>query len=135
MEHFCRVTMLGRATADPVRRPGAKKSVVAAFGFVYNDKYKGEDGWIDKPCWIDCEAFGDLAETVYKVVRKGFLLLVDGKLRFDEWKDKDNRVHRKHKLILTGCRVMDKPKPKAEPVKGAEGNGSGPAQSSEPEPI
>lgn len=139
MDHFCRLTMLGRATADPVRRPGGKSPVVA-FGFVFNDRTKDGDRWIDKPMFIDCEAFGDLAEAVYKAVRKGYLVLVDGKLRFDEWTDREQKTHRKHKMILTGCRVMDRPKPKAEPVAKAEphpadwldGNR---AQNSEPEPV
>lgn len=139
IDHFCRLTMLGRATADAVRVPGGSKAVVA-FGFVFNDRYKEGDKWIDKPMFIDCEAFGDLAERVYKDVRKGYLVLIDGKLRFDQWTDREKKTHRKHKVILTGCRVMDKPKPKAEPPaevpeKQADSLFPPAAQSSEPEPL
>lgn len=131
--------MLGRATADPVRR-GSGKSTVVAFGFVFNDRSKEGDKWIDKPMFIDCEVFGELAERVYKDVRKGYLVLIDGKLRFDEWTDREKRTHRKHKVILSGCRVINKPKPKADspaetPENQADSLFGDAAQSSEPEVI
>lgn len=132
--------MLGRATADAVRRSGQSGPQVVTFGFVFNDRAKQGDKWVDKPMFIDCEAFGDLADTVYKNVRKGFLVLIDGKLRFDEWTDREKKTHRKHKVILTGCRVMDKTKPRAEPPaevpeKQADSLFGGSAQNSEPEVI
>ena len=138
MEHFCRLTMLGRATADPVRRTG--RGVVVAFGFVFNDREKIGERWVDRPMFIDCEVFGELAETIYKSVRKGFLLLIDGKLRFDEWVDAEKQKHRKHKVVVFGCRVMDRPKSKVEPpADSPEEQGDSlfgaPAQTSEPEAI
>ncbi len=126
IDHFCRVTMLGRATADPVTRQ-AGKTVVATFGFVVNERVKVGDEWRDSPMFIDCEAFGELAERAAKLVRKGYLLLVEGKLRLDEWTDSAKIKRRKHVVALFGVKVMHRPKPPAAPAE------PGPAQTSEPE--
>jgi single-strand DNA-binding protein len=125
IDHFCRVTMLGRATADPVTRAAKWNKTVTSFGFVVNERVKVGDEWRDSPMFIDCEAFGELAERAAKLVRKGYLVLVEGKLRLDEWVDSAKVKRRQHVVTLFGVKVMHRPKPPKEPAEI-------PAQKSEP---
>jgi len=126
MEHYCKVVMLGRATADPVARDRDR----ATLGFVYNDRFKAGREWIDHACYIDCEAAGELCEYVMRAVRKGYLLMIEGRLRLEEWTDSEKKRHRKHKVILTEVRVMQRPKG-STPAPPA--TAPAPAQNSEPQ--
>jgi single-strand DNA-binding protein len=62
---------------------------VAEFGLAMNRKFKtqaGEDR--DEVCFIDCAAFGKQAEVIGQYCTKGKPLLVEGRLKFDQWDDK-----------------------------------------------
>lgn len=126
IEHYCTVVMLGRATADPVRR-GARLNSVVSFGFVVNDRYEFRGEWRDRPMYIDCEATDAMGEIVAKTVRRGYLLMVEGRLRLDEWVDAQQIKHRRHKIAVTAVKVMQRPKERPVPPPPS------PAQSSEPE--
>jgi single stranded DNA-binding protein len=137
IEHFLKVLALGRATADPVRK-GRDRSPVVTVGFVYNDREKRGDNWIDRPCFIDCEATRELGDRLAKLVRKGYLIYIEGKLRRDEWTDRDQVRHVKYIIVLSDFKLMQKPKrdnppvplARSEPVAELEDE---PAQSSEAE--
>ena len=45
-----------------------------------NERYKGKDGWIDKLTWIPVSLFGKRAEKLSKMLRKGTLVAVEGRL-------------------------------------------------------
>lgn len=119
IEHVCKLLMIGRATNDPTKRTRGRATVVA-FGFVFNDRYKDRERWIDCPMFIDCEAYAELAERVYAAIRRGYMILVEGKLRLDQWEDANKVKHRKHKVILSDFKVIEKPKAKPKPPEPSE---------------
>lgn len=102
---------MGRMTGDPVpvRRPGGKSYV--GFGFVVNDRERTAGGeWRDVPTFIDCEAAGELGERVARDFRKGFLVMLEGRLRLDEWTDSNKVRHRKHVFVLHDIKLILRPK-------------------------
>ncbi len=135
MEHFCKVIMAGRATADPVRRTSPNRWPIAAVGFVFNDKYQAGDEWRDRPMFIDLEAEGDLALEVLEFVRRGTALLIEGKLRLDEWTDAAQVRHRRHKIILHEIRIMEKRTPKISGAAAPKTAAPVAIETQEPEPI
>lgn len=86
-----KVTVDGRLAAEPELRFGQTGTAVVRLRMVAADRRRDDSGeWVDgDTLWIDVTAFGKLAENVAESVAKGDLLLVQGKLKTDEWNDKD----------------------------------------------
>jgi single-strand DNA-binding protein len=80
---------LGNLTRDPQIKHLPSNTTVADFGLAMNRRYKtqgGEDK--EEVCFIDCAAFGRQAEVIGQFCRKGRQLLVEGRLKYDQWDDK-----------------------------------------------
>jgi single-strand DNA-binding protein len=62
---------------------------VVDFGLAVNRKFKsanGEDR--EEVTFVDCSAFGKQAEVINQYCQKGKALLVQGRLKLDQWEDK-----------------------------------------------
>jgi single-strand DNA-binding protein len=83
----------GRLAAEPELRFGQTGTAVCRLRVVAADRRKNDHTgeWEDGDVlWLDVTAFGKLAENVCESVVKGDLVLVSGKLRTEEWQDKDS---------------------------------------------
>ena len=101
MANFNRVILLGNLTRDPELRHLPSNMAVCSFGLAVNDRYKDKstDQWVERPNFIDCEAFGRTGEIIQQYVSKGRPLFVEGKLRFSQWDDK-NTGQKRSKLTV-----------------------------------
>ena len=101
MANFNRVILLGNLTRDPELRHLPSNMAVCNFGLAVNDRYKDKqtDQWVERPNFIDCEAFGRTAEVIHQYVGKGRPLFIEGKLRFSQWDDK-NTGQKRSKLSV-----------------------------------
>ncbi|MEM1444728.1 MAG: single-stranded DNA-binding protein [Planctomycetota bacterium] len=109
MANFNRVILMGNLTRDPELRHLPSNVPVCSFGLAVNDRYKDKQSgeWVEKPNFIDCEAFGRSAELIQQYVGKGRPLFVEGKLRFDQWDDKQTGQKRsKLKVIVDSFQFM-----------------------------
>jgi single-strand DNA-binding protein len=96
MSSFNKVVLMGNLTRDPQVKtlPGSTggngaATVVADFGLAVNRKFRtaaGEER--EETAFVDCAAFGKPAEVIGEFCRKGKLLLVEGRLKYDTWEDK-----------------------------------------------
>jgi single-strand DNA-binding protein len=89
MPSYNRVTLLGNLTRDPQIKHLPSNTTVADFGLAMNRRFKtqgGEDK--EEVCFIDCAAFGRQAEVIGQYCKKGRQLLVEGRLKYDQWDDK-----------------------------------------------
>lgn len=81
--------LIGHATKDPeIKDVGDSK--VATLRLAVNRSYKKGDKWIDKPTFVDCEAWNQKAEYISDKVQKGTEVYVRGRLETDEWTTKDS---------------------------------------------
>ena len=90
MASFNQVILLGNLTRDPQLRyiPGSNTPVVD-FGLACNRRFKsanGEDR--EEVTFVDCSAFGKQAEVINQYCQKGKQLFVQGRLKLDQWEDK-----------------------------------------------
>src|SRR4051812_43233455 len=90
MASFNQVILLGNLTRDPVLRyiPPSNTPVVD-FGLACNRRFKaanGEDR--EEVTFVDCTAFGKQAEVINQYCQKGKQLFVQGRLKLDQWEDK-----------------------------------------------
>jgi single-strand DNA-binding protein len=85
------VSLVGNLTRDPEMRFGANGGIaVVSFGMAVNHRKKSNSGeWEDEPKFFDVVAFGDLAENIAASLTKGTRIVLNGKLDWSQWDDKD----------------------------------------------
>lgn len=97
----------GRMTRDPELRYLANQTAVAQLGIAVNDSKKVGDKWEDVPVFLDVEVFGQPAEFIVQYGKKGSQVLIEGKLRLDQWTDKNSGEKRqKLKVVAESVRLL-----------------------------
>lgn len=95
MANFNRVIIAGHLTRDPQLKFVGSNLAVAEFGVACNRKYKlqsGEDR--EEVLFVDVTAFGKSAELISQHLTKGNPILIEGRLKFDQWEDKQSGAKR-----------------------------------------
>ena len=89
MASFNKVILVGNLTRDPELRYTPKGTAVAKIGLAVNRVWTNEAGEKkEEVTFVDIDMFGRTAENVAQYMRKGSPLLVEGRLRLDQWDDK-----------------------------------------------
>lgn len=95
MPSFNRIVLLGNLTRDPQIKNLPSSTTVADFGLAMTRRFRTKSGEErEDVCFIDCAAFGKQAEVIAQYCRKGRSLLVEGRLKYDAWDDKDTGSRR-----------------------------------------
>ena len=56
---------------------------------------------------MDCEAWGATAEALSKYMNKGKPIFVEGRLKLDQWKDKDGGNRSKLKVVIDSWQFVE----------------------------
>lgn len=97
-----RVNISGNLTRDPELRQTQSGNAVLTFGVAVNDRRKNQQTgeWEDYPNFVDCVLFGNRATGVSKFLSKGMKVAIEGKLRYDQWKDKQTGQNRSKLSVI-----------------------------------
>ena len=99
---------MGNLTRDPELKQTPSNQSVAQIGLAVNRKYKGRDGDMkEETTFVDCEAWGRTAETMSKYLAKGRPVFVEGRLKLDQWQDKDGNNRSKLKVVIDTFQFVD----------------------------
>jgi single-strand DNA-binding protein len=102
MASFNQVILLGNLTRDPVLKyiPSTNTPVVD-FGIACNRKFKTANGEErEDVVFVDCSAFGRQAEVINEYCRKGRPLFIQGRLKLDQWEDKQGGGKRSRLTVV-----------------------------------
>jgi single-strand DNA-binding protein len=124
MANLNKVMLMGNLTRDvEIRTAGS--SQVGGFGIAVNRKWQGQDGQMkEEVTFVDCEAWGKTAEVMAKYLSKGRPVFVEGRLKLDQWDDKETGQKRsKMKVVVETFQFIDS--------KAGGGGGGGQSQSSD----
>ena len=89
MASFNKVILVGNLTRDPELRYTPKGTAIAKIGLAVNRVWTNEAGEKkEEVTFVDVDVFGRTAENVGQYMRKGRPILVEGRLRLDQWDDK-----------------------------------------------
>lgn len=88
MASFNKVILAGNLTRDPQLKYLPNQTPVVEFGMAVNRKYSVNGEQREDVTFVDCAAFGKPAEVIHQYCSKGKQLLVEGRLKFDTWEDK-----------------------------------------------
>ena len=89
MASFNKVILVGNLTRDPELRYTPKGMAIAKIGLAVNRTWRNEAGETkEEVTFVDVDVFGRTAENVSQYMRKGSPILIEGRLRLDQWDDK-----------------------------------------------
>ena len=80
---------MGNLTRDPETRVTPNGTTICKIGLAVNRTYITGDGEKkDEVTFVDCDAIGKTGESIARWMSKGKGILIEGRLRFDQWEDK-----------------------------------------------
>jgi single-strand DNA-binding protein len=122
-----KVLLMGNLTRDPELRVTPKGTPICQFGLAINRQFKMESGETrEEVIFVDIEAWGKQGETIAKYCTKGRPLYVEGRLKLDQWEDKNTKEKRtKMKVVLEQFQFL------GDGRGGGTSGGQGGASSSE----
>jgi single-strand DNA-binding protein len=108
MAYLNKVFLIGNLTRDPELRVTPKGTAICQFGIAVNRQFKDESGATrDETTFVDIEAWGKQGELVSKYLTKGSLAMVEGRLKLDQWEDKQTGQKRnKMKVVLDNVQFL-----------------------------
>jgi len=101
MASFNKVILLGNLTRDPETRVTANGNTICKLGMAVSRVYSTRDGERkEETTFVDIDAFGKQAEVITKYTRKGRPLMVEGRLKLDQWETNEGQKRSKLGVVL-----------------------------------
>jgi single-strand DNA-binding protein len=89
--NFNKVILGGYLTRDPELRYTPKGTALCSFTIASNRKFKLESGeQKEEVTFVNCTAWGNRGAYVGQYLRKGHPLLIEGRLKLNQWQDKQS---------------------------------------------
>ncbi|MHC4573431.1 MAG: single-stranded DNA-binding protein [Planctomycetota bacterium] len=107
MAGFNKVLLMGNLTRDPQLSYTPNQTAVADFGVAVNRRWKGQDGSArEETCFVDCRAFGRMAENINKYLSKGRPVFLEGRLTLDSWTAQDGTKRSRHRVTVENFQFL-----------------------------
>lgn len=114
MASFNRVILMGNITRDIEVKYLQSGMAVTDLGLAVNDRRKNQQGeWVEETTFVDITLWGRTAEIAGEYLTKGSPVLIEGRLKLDQW-EKDGQ--KRSKLHVIGERMQ---------MLGGKGGGGG----------
>ena len=108
MPNLNRVLLMGNLTRDPELRYLPSNTPVVSLGLAINRRWRNQqDQQQEETTFVDCEAFGRSAEVINQYLRKGRPVFIEGRLRLDQWQDKEGQNRSKMKVVVENFQFVD----------------------------
>ncbi|MFT5080575.1 MAG: single-strand DNA-binding protein [Planctomycetota bacterium] len=102
MASYNKVILMGNLTRDPEMRHTQSGMAVCSASIAVNEKFKDAGGeWQERSTFVDVTIWGKRGEAFAKFHKKGASAFIEGKLRLDQWEDKQSGQKRS-KLFVVG---------------------------------
>lgn len=120
-----KVILIGNLGADPELRHLPSGAQVANFNIATSESYTNKNGEkITNTEWHRIECWEGLAKICGQYLKKGSSVYIEGKLRTEEWTDKDGQKRYTTKVRAQNMNML-----------GGSPQGSAPSQASAPAPA
>jgi len=128
MASFNKVILVGNLTRDPELRYTPKGMAIAKIGLAVNRVWKNEAGESkEEVTFVDVDVFGRTAENVGQYMRKGRPILIEGRLRLDQWDDKQTGQKRSRLgVVAETVQFLGSPSGGGGAAGGGESGGESP---------
>src|SRR5215470_16159325 len=101
MASYNKVILVGNLTRDPELRYTPKGMAIAKIGLAVNRNWTNEAGEKrEEVTFVDVDIFGRTAENVAQYMKKGRPILIEGRLKLDQWDDKQTGQKRSRLAVV-----------------------------------
>jgi single-strand DNA-binding protein len=110
MQGFNKVIIAGNLTRDPEMRYTPSGTAVAKLGLAVNRRWKDAqtNETKEEVTFVDVDAWGKQAELISQYLKKGRPILIEGRLKLDQWEDKTtHQKQSKLKVHLESFTFLD----------------------------
>ncbi len=113
-----KVQLIGRLGKDPEVRFTAKGTKYTRFSIAVNRTWKDLEGSKQEATdWFNVEAWGRLGEVCAEYLKKGRLVYVEGRLRTDQWQDRETKeMHSRTVVVALGMQILDRKRTEDEVI-------------------
>lgn len=109
MASLNQVTLVGNLVQDPEVRFVPSGTAVANMRMAMNRTYKGSDGEKkEEVTFVSVETWGKGAEACGEYLKKGSLVLVEGRLKLHEWTSQDGQKRSMLEVVAERVQFLDK---------------------------
>lgn len=103
------VHLIGRPGMDPEIKKFGENRKLAKFTLATNEKHYNDNmELVQETEWHNIVAWGRTAEIVEKIVRKGRLMAIEGKLQTRQYDDKDKNKRYVTEVVMDEFMLIDK---------------------------
>lgn len=140
MSNFNKVILMGNLTHDPEVRYTPSGTAVTELDMAINRRFKKNDGESgEETCYVNrITVWGRQAENCGQYLKRGSSVLVEGRLKYDQW-EKDGQKHSRLGVIAQSVQFLGSPSKSSEsqdgsgtPAVAAPQNSEGGAQQQPP---
>ena len=101
------VILVGNLTRDIELNYTQGGVAIAKTAIATSRKYTSNGEKREEVCFVDITFFGRSGEVANQYLRKGSKILVEGRLNFDQWTDKNGQKRSKHSVSAESMQMLD----------------------------
>ena len=103
---FNKVILTGNLSKDITLKSNSNITI-ASSTIAVNRKFKNQNGdTSEEVLFIDITFFGRQAQTANQYLNKGSKVLIEGRLKFDTWQDKNGQNRSKHSVVVESMEML-----------------------------
>jgi single-strand DNA-binding protein len=101
MANYNRVIIAGNLTRDPEYKQLTSGQPLCRLGIASNRQFKNRQtgAMVQEVCFVDVDVWGPQAESCRQYLQKGRSVLVEGRLKLDNWQDQNGQQRSKHTIV------------------------------------
>jgi single-strand DNA-binding protein len=126
---FNKIILVGNLGRDPELRYTPQGTPVCSFTMATNERRKDKTGeWQEQVTWFKVTLWGRQAETASQYLTKGRPVYIEGRLRVEEWTDRDGKPRHTLEVHATDMQFIGGQRTGEAPVEKAPSGGPPPEQ-------
>jgi single-strand binding protein len=103
---FNKIVLVGHLTRDIELRYTQGGAAIGSSGIAVTRKFSVNGEKREETCFVDLTFFGKQAEIANQYLSKGSKLLVEGRLKFDQWQDNNGQNRSKHSVSVESMEML-----------------------------
>jgi len=104
---YNKIILVGHLTRDIQLNYSAGGTAIANTAIATSRKFTSNGEKKEEVCFVDITSFGRGGEILNQYCKKGSKVLIEGRLNFDQWVDKDGNKRSKHSVIVETMQMLD----------------------------
>ena len=103
---FNKVVLVGNLTRDIEMRYAPSGTAIGATGIAVTRKMTVNGEKREETCFVDITFWGRTAEVANQYLSKGSKVLIEGRLRFEQWNDQNGQTRSKHTVSVENMEML-----------------------------